>query len=157
MDPMRLHPPLSWRRVLPVLRFPTLARVMAGGVLDLGCDPAGSALAAALLRFASVADEDGVPACDEEIAFAIRFVAHVFWLHHLFGPADELAPDSDLAALLAAAAEVEPRLLWPPDIAQDREPGDRFAQSLQRLVATTPRLDRYRAMHALCVLAAQQG
>jgi hypothetical protein len=153
MDPMRLHPPLSWRRILPVLRFPTLARVIAGQVLDLGCDPAGSAMAVALLRFASVTDEDGAPANAEELTLAIRFVAHVFWLHHLFGPADDLAPDSDFAALLAAAAEVEPRLLWPPDIPHDREPGDRFAQSLQRLDARNQNRDRYRAMRSLCILA----
>jgi hypothetical protein len=156
MDPMRLHPALSWRRILPVLRFPALARAVASRVLDLGCEAAGSALASALLSFASLADEDGSAANGEEIAFAIRFVAHVFWLDQLFGAAGDLAPNSDLAALLAAATEVEPRLLWPPDIARDREPGQTFARRLQPLCAETPSAapDRYRAMRSLCALAA---
>ena len=156
MDPMRLHPALSWRRILPVLRFPALARAVASRVLDLGCEAAGSAFASALLRFASLGDEDGAAANGEEIAFAIRFVAHVFWLDQLFGAAGDLAPNSDLAALLAAAAEAEPRLLWPPDVARDREPGQTFARRLQPLCAETPSAapDRYRAMRSLCALAA---
>ena len=157
MDPLRLHPPLSWRRILPVLRFPALGRVVAGRVVELGSEPASSALAMALLRFGSAGETDAAPASAEEIAFAIRFLAHVHWLHQLFGTGGEPAAGSDFAALLAAAADVEPRLLWPPDIAREREPGRRFAQTLHRLRAETPQCapDRYRAMRTLCALAAK--
>ena len=156
MDPMRLHPPLSWRRILPALRFPTLGRVVAGRMVEIGSEPAGSALGMALLRFGSAGERDEAPASGEEIAFAIRFVAHVHWLHQLFGANRELAAGSDFAALLAAAADVEPRLLWPPDIVRDRGPGLRFARTLERLRAETPPCvpDRYRAMRTLCALAA---
>jgi hypothetical protein len=155
MDPLRLHPPLSWRRILSVLRFPALGRAVAGRVLELGCEPAGSALAGALLRFASVGDEGSGPATAEEIVFAIRFVAHVCWLDRLFGLAREPNIGSDLAALLAAAADAEPELLWPPDLAPDEEPGVGFARMLRRLSAETPGCvpDRYRAMRSLCALA----
>jgi hypothetical protein len=153
MDPLRLHPALSWRRILSVLRFPALGRLLAGRMLEMGSEPAGSALVMALLRFASAGEEDAASA--EEIAFAIRFLAHVHWLHQLFGAGSELASGSDFAALLAAAADVEPRLLWPPDIPRDSDPGLRFARTLQRLRAETPECvpDRYRAMRALCTLA----
>jgi len=159
MDPLRLHPCLSWRRILPVLRVPILGRAVAGRVLELGSEPAGSALAGALLRFASLGEEDEPPASAKEIAFAIRFVAHACWLDQLFGPGSDPGADSDLAVLLAAAAQVEPRLLWPPDVARDRGPGLRFAQMLRRLCAEAPRSapERYRAMQSLCVLAADRS
>jgi hypothetical protein len=155
MDPLRLHPPLSWRRILPVLRFPALGRVVAGRMAEIGSEPTGSALVMALLRFASGGAKDTAPARAEEIAFAIRFLAHVHWLHQLFGADSEPASGSDFAALLAAAAEVEPRLLWPPDIPRDSGPGLRFTRTLQRLRAETPECvpDRYRAMRTLCNLA----
>ena len=155
MDPLRLHPPLSWRRILPVLRFPALGRAVAGRMVEMGSEPAGSALVMALLRFASAGEKDAAPACAEEIAFAIRFLAHVHWLHQIFGAGGEPTSCSDLAALLAAAAEIEPRLLWPPDIPRDSGPGLRFARSLQRLRAETPECvpERYRVMRTLCELA----
>jgi hypothetical protein len=156
MDPLRLHPPLSWRRILPVLRFPALGRVVAGRVLELGSEAAGSALVMALLRFGSAGETDAAQGSAKEIAFAIRFLAHVHWLHQLFGVGGQPAAGSDFAALLAAAADVEPRLLWPPDIVRDSGPGLQFTQTLQRLRAETPACvpNRYRALRALCVLAA---
>jgi hypothetical protein len=88
-----------------------------------------------------------------EAALGIRFVAHVFWLDQLWGDERELNPGSDLAALLAAA-EVDTRLLWPPDVSQESEAGARVARTLQRLKAETPKRipDRYRAMRSLCEL-----
>jgi hypothetical protein len=159
MEPLCLHPPLSWRRILPVLRFPALGRVVAGRVLELGIDNAGSVLVMALLRFGSAGETDAAPGSAEEIAFAIRFLAHVHWLHLLFGVDSQPAAGSDFAALLAAAADVEPRLLWPPDIVRDSGLGLQFTQTLQRLRAETPACvpDRYRALRALCVLAATSG
>jgi hypothetical protein len=156
MEPLRLHPPLSWRRILPVLRFPALGRAVAGRVLEMGSEPTASALATALLRFGSAGDK-GAPASAEEIAFAIRFLAHVHWLHQLFGSGSEPSAGSDLAALLAAAADVEPRLVWPPDVARESGPGLKFTRTLDRLRVEAPQCvpDRYRAMRTLCVLAAR--
>jgi hypothetical protein len=54
LDPLRLEPPLAWSRILPALRFPALARVVAGQMLEIGVDRAGDVLAEALLRFASL-------------------------------------------------------------------------------------------------------
>ena len=112
-------------------------------------------MATALLRFGSAGDK-GAPASAEEIVFAIRFLAHVHWLQQLFGVDSEPSAGSDFAALLAAADQVEPRLLWPPDVARDSAVGLRFARTLERLRAETPSCvpDRYRAMRTLCALAA---
>lgn len=154
MDPLRPHPPLSWRRILQVLRFPALCRVVADRVRELGIESAGSALVIALLRFGSADEADAAPGSAEEIAFAIRFLAHVHWLHLLFGGGRPLASSSDFAALLVAAADVDPRLLWPPDVVRDSGPGLEFTQTLQRLRAEPQAPERYRALHALCTLAA---
>jgi hypothetical protein len=153
MDPLRLHPPLSWRRILPALRFPALGRVVADRVLELGIESAGSAMVMALLRFGSAGEADAAPGNAEEIAFAIRFLAHVHWLYLLFGGGSQLASGSDFAGLLAAAADVDPRLLWPPDVVSDSGPGLLFTKTLQRLRAETPGPERCRALRALCVLA----
>jgi hypothetical protein len=155
MDPLRLHPPLSWRRILPVLQAPSLARAVANRVLEWGAESAGSALAGALLRFASVGEGSEPLASPQEATLGIRFVAHVFWLDQLWGDEREWAADSDLAALLAAAAEVEPRLLWPPDVSRESEPGAHVARILQRLQAETPKRipERTRAMRSICELA----
>jgi hypothetical protein len=158
MDPLRLHPPLSWRRILPVLHFPSLARAVANRVLECGTEAGGSALAGALLRFASLG-EGGEPLANAtEAALGVRFVAHVFWLDQLWVDERELDPGCDLASLLAAAADIEPRLLWPPDVSRENEPGARFARTLQRLRTETPKRvpDRYRAMRSLCELAIDQ-
>src|SRR5450432_1050811 len=86
LDPLRLEPPVCWSRILPVLRAPALARVVAGRMLEVGLDRAGDGLAAALLRFASFQDPPGgVPATPEAVAFALQFLAHLVWLDVLFG------------------------------------------------------------------------
>ena len=159
MDPLRLHPPLSWRRILPVLHFPSLSRAVANRVLELGTEAAGSALAGALLRFASVGEGTEPLASAPEAALGIRFVAHGFWLDQLWAEPRELDAGCDLAALLAAAAEIEPRLLWPPDVNRDSEPATRVASVVLRLQSETPKRvpDRYRAMRSLCELAAPSG
>jgi hypothetical protein len=155
MDPMRLHPTLSWRRILPVLHFPSLSRAIANRVLELGIETAGSALAGALLRFASVGEGSEPLASAQEAALGIRFIAHTFWLDQIWGGERELDAACDLAALMVAAAEVDPRLLWPPNVSRDDGSGARVAQTLQRLQAETPKRvpDRHRAMRSLCELA----
>jgi len=74
LDPLRLEPPIAWGRILPVLRFPTLARVVAGQAVAIGVDRSGDALADALYRFASFHDpppgQPGIDASPEAIAFA---------------------------------------------------------------------------------------
>jgi hypothetical protein len=114
LDPLRLDPPLAWERILPVLRFAPLCRVVAGQLLQVGLESAGAAMVAALLRFMSLHESAG--ASPSAVGFAVQFLAHAFWLQHLYGAPDEPGPGSDLAALLVAAAEVEPALVWPPDV-----------------------------------------
>ncbi|MGB8294596.1 MAG: hypothetical protein WCG85_04150 [Polyangia bacterium] len=104
-------------------------------------------------HFGSAGEADATPGSAQEIAFAIRFLAHVHWLHVLFAGGRSLASRSDFAALLAAAADVDPRLLWPPDVVPDSGLGREFTQTLQRLRAEIPAPERYRALRALCVLA----
>ena len=165
LDPLRLDPPVSWARLLSVLRFPALARLVAGRIVELGVAAAGDALGEALYRFGSLQDAAGsVPASPEAVAFALAFLAHTAWLDHLFdpvaaftgaaargkrsgrgsGPVLTVASDSggmpllpdgggrELAVLLAAAAQVHPDLIWPPDVPRASALGHDFARALAR-------------------------
>jgi hypothetical protein len=147
LDPLRLDPPLAWSRILPVLRAPALGRIVAGRLLEVGLPRAGGGLAAALLRFASFQDPPGgAPATPEAVAFALRFLAHLVWLDVLFGAGPAPAPatpgvaplapvGSDLALMLAAAAERTPSLVWPRDVSPDGELGRAFAARFGDLAA----------------------
>lgn len=143
LDPLRLDPPPSWGRVLPVLRYPVICRLVAGRMVEIGVGRAGDALAQALYRFASLRDSTGLVAPSAEaVAFALGFLAHITWLDHLFdrksrastgsGGASE-AVGRDLAVVLAAAAEVEPRLIWPSDVTRASDLGQGFASLLGRM------------------------
>jgi hypothetical protein len=147
LDPLRLDPPIAWGRLLPVLRFPALARVVAGRALEVGVERAGDAFAEALYRFASFHDPPvGVPASAEAVAFALRFIAHLVWLDVLFdqGPraAGEAAaidrgpgPGIDLAVVLTAAARTQPSLVWPADVPKTGDVADAFRVRLDALAA----------------------
>lgn len=161
LDPMRLDPPPSWGRIIPVLRFPALCRITAGRVVELGVGLAGGALAGALFRFASLQEAAGQLATPEAVAFAVRFLAHAFWLHVLFAPSPEsstpmdLAASQDLAAVLVAAEDVAPSLLWPPDTGRESEVGRLFADRIAGLRAQL-RLrgpERLQAATAVCRFA----
>jgi hypothetical protein len=131
LDPVRLDPPLAWERILPVLRFPALCRVVAGHLLEIGLESAGTALVSALHRFVALpASAGSSPAA---VAFAVKFLAHLCWLQHLFRGNEELAPTSELAAMLVAAAEVEPALVWPPDVPASAALFAGFQARLERL------------------------
>lgn len=92
LDPLRLDPPPSWGRMLSVLRFPVLARAVAGRWIEAGLARAGDALTEALYRFGSLHDVAGpVRASAESVGFALRFLAHVVWLAHMFHPGGEEA------------------------------------------------------------------
>jgi hypothetical protein len=164
LDPWRLDPPVSWARLLSVLRFPALARLVAGRIVELGVAGAGDALAEAAYRFGSLQDAAGsVRASPQAVAFALAFLAHTVWLDHLFDPAGAFtgasargrrpgrgsgpvvtaASDSggmpaaagggrELAVLLAAAAQVSPDLIWPPDVPRASTLGQEFARALVR-------------------------
>jgi hypothetical protein len=143
LDPLRLEPPLAWSRILPALRFPALARVVAGEMLEIGVDRAGDVLAEALLRFASLQDPPGgVSATAAAVGFALRFLAHLVWLDVLFGgraardqePAGGApGPGLDLAVMLAAAARTSPALVWPPDLEDDNDAGRAYRGRLDAM------------------------
>lgn len=153
LDPLRLEPPLAWERVLPVLRFPALCRVAAGRLVDIGVEAAGGAVAGALHRFAATRDAGGDAARDA-LAFGVRFLAHALWLHHLFG-SDDIAASSELGVLVAAAASVDERLVWPPDLRRGGDSRRALAPHLERLCAEAPvrAPDRHAAAVALCRFA----
>lgn len=139
LDPLRLEPPLLWGRMLTVLRFPALCRAVASRIVTLGVRRCGDVLVDALFRFAALQDPPApVRASPDAIAFAIRFLAHLVWLEHLFGNAN---PDTDageaaghaLAVLLAAAGRVQPSLLLPKDVPATSDIAQRFSRHLRDL------------------------
>jgi hypothetical protein len=170
LDPLRLEPPIAWGRLLPVLRFPTLARVVAGQAVVIGVDRAGDALADALYRFASFHDpQAGSPAADaspEAIGFALRFLAHIVWLDVLFGAGGEkaesvevdrsLEPGVDLAVILTAAARTARALVWPADIGETGDLADAFRARLDALArrAHIHGMPRFSAAVGIAELAA---
>jgi len=170
LDPLRLEPPIAWGRILPVLRFPTLARVVAGQAVAIGVDRSGDALADALYRFASFHDpppgQPGIDASPEAIAFALRFLAHVVWLDVLFGTSAErpesadidrsLEPGVDLAVMLTAASRTARTLVWPADVADSGDLADAFKASLDALAkrAHIHGMPRYSAAVGIAELAA---
>jgi hypothetical protein len=159
LDPARLDPPLAWERILPVLRFAPLARTVAGQVVELGLESAGGAMVAALLRFVALSSSAG--ATPAAVAFAIRFLAHAFWLHQLYRSSDELSPASDIAAVLVAAEEIAPSLIWPDDVSAGVDPALR-ANLQARLARLGPAVrsrapDRYQLALTICRFAAPGG
>jgi hypothetical protein len=174
LDPLRLDPPVAWGRILPVLRFPTLARVVASQAVSIGVDRSGDALADALYRFASFHDpQPGIDASPEAVAFAIRFLAHIVWLDVLFGSAGEkqesadvaadvanvdrsLEPGVDLAVMLTAAARTARPLVWPADVPDTGDLAEAFRRRLDALArrAHIDGMPRYPAAAAIAELAA---
>jgi hypothetical protein len=130
LDPLRLEPAISWARILPVLRFPKLGRLVADRIIEAGLVVAGGALAAALFQYASVRDSTSAGSAPAGAAFGIRFLAHAVWLETLFSPEDPPSVGGDLGALLVAAAEVEPALVFPPDVSPGSDAGSRLRRIL---------------------------
>lgn len=134
LDPLRLEPPLSFPRVLPLLRFPSLTRLAASRALEVGLLPAGVAYAGALLRFAALRESaTGAQAAPADVARGLAFIAHLVWLELICrsGVALPGADAAELADLLVAAEEVDPRLVFPADVPTDSPVG----QQLSRLLA----------------------
>jgi hypothetical protein len=170
LDPLRLDPPVAWGRILPVLRFPTLARVVAGQAVAMGVDRSGDALADALYRFASFHDPPpGLDASPDAVAFALRFLAHLVWLDVLFAgkPREEknaestdidhsLEPGVDLAVMLTAAARTARGLVWPGDVPDGGDLADAFRARLDALAerAHIHGMPRYTAALGIAELAA---
>jgi hypothetical protein len=172
LDPLRLDPPVAWGRLLPILRFPALARVVAGQAVGLGIDRSGDALADALYRFASFHDQPaGVDASPEAVGFAVRFLAHIVWLDVLFEHAVEkpasadidstdsidrtLEPGVDLAVMLTAASRTARALVWPADIPETGDLADAFRARLDALAkrAHIHGMPRYAAAAGIAELA----
>ncbi|HXT95766.1 MAG TPA: hypothetical protein VN853_05675 [Polyangia bacterium] len=147
LDPLRLDPPLGWGRMLPILRFPGLARAVAGAAVELGVERAGDALAGALYRYAGMHDPPlGLPATGDNVAFALRFLAHLVWLDVLYGADPDRARAArpvgsgpelglELAVVITAAARTHPSLVWPDDVPPDGDLGRAFAARLGLLDA----------------------
>jgi hypothetical protein len=165
LDPLRLDPAIAWGRILPVLRFPALARVVAGSAVELGVDRAGDAMAAALYRFAGIHDGPiGVAASSDAVRFALQFLAHLVWLDVLFGPragarhveAGAAAVGLELAVVLAAAARANAALVWPPDVPADSDLGRGFRDRLAALAvaAESAAPSRRVAAQSIAALAA---
>jgi hypothetical protein len=128
LDPLRLEPAISWSRILPILRFARVARLIADRVIELGLVTAGGALAASLFQYASV--RESPPPSPAGVAFGIRFLAHALWLETLFGRDDPAPAGGDLGALLVAAAEVDASLVFPPDVNPASDAGARVRRIL---------------------------
>ncbi|HZL19178.1 MAG TPA: hypothetical protein VFG23_15690 [Polyangia bacterium] len=145
LDPLRLEPPIGWGRILPILRFPAIARMVAGAAVELGIDRTGDALAGALYRFAGFHDPPiGLPASGEAVAFALTFLAHAVWLDGLFGasrgagaaPAPQpMDSGLELAVVLTAASRVRPALVWPADVPVSSDLGRTFRARLDAMAA----------------------
>ena len=159
LDPLRLDPPLGWGRILPVLRFPPVARAVAGAAVEIGVDRAGDALAGALYRFAGMHDPPfGLPASEESVAFALRFLAHLVWLDVLYGVDPDRARAArpaqvgvgpelglELAVVVTAAARTRRSLVWPDDVPATSDLGQAFGARLEAIgaratAAGSPRL-----------------
>ncbi|MFL5305518.1 MAG: hypothetical protein ACJ8F1_09900 [Polyangia bacterium] len=155
LDPLRLDPPPGWGRMLSVIRFPVLARVVAGAALDLGIERAGDALAAALYRYVSLHDPPvGLRPSGDGAAFALRFLAHLVWLDVLFRADGRTVVDErqrppgaglELAVVLTAAERTQPQLVWPDDVSADSDLGRAFRARLdgyaaQAAAAGSPRM-----------------
>ncbi len=161
LDPLRLDPPPGWGRMLSVIRFPALARVVAGAALDLGVERAGDALAAGLYRYVGMHDPPfGLPASGEGAAFALRFLSHVVWLDVLFraqrgratAPGD-LPPVAglELAVVLTAAERTCPELVWPDDVPAGSDLGQAFRARLDVLAAQAAAAGSHRMSAALSI------
>jgi len=153
LDPLRLDPPPGWGRMLAVIRFPVLARVVAGAALDLGVERAGDALATALYRYVSLHDPPvGLSPSTDGAAFALRFLAHLVWLDVLFKaggrrPFEQRPAGAglELAVILTAAERTRPALVWPDDVPPDSDLGRAFRARLdgyaaQAAAAGSPRM-----------------
>jgi hypothetical protein len=128
-----------------------------GEALEIGVDRAGDALAGALYRFAGMHDPPfGLPASEESVAFALRFLAHLVWLDVLYGvdpdrsraarPA-QTGPELglELAVVITAAARTRRSLVWPDDVPAMGDLGQAFGARLDALgarasAAGSPRL-----------------
>jgi hypothetical protein len=150
LDPTRFDPPVAWERILPILRFPALCRVVAGQLLELGLESASAPLVTALVRLGGLhASAGGSP---EGVGFAIRFLAHTAWLQQLYGGQTPLAASSELAALLVAAADVDPTLVWPADVNASSPIAADFRARLEALGAEVRARHRERYQLALGVV-----
>lgn len=163
LDPFRLEPAWSWARVLPILRFRAIARLVAGRLALDGASRAGAVLARALLVFAAEPEGNGSSQKAESLAFAIRFLAHLLWLDVLApgspsaggqGPS-QAGPTSEgeLEALLSVARQIDARLVMPPDIPPDGDLAARWTARLRFAKAT----DAFRmAAEGVCRIAAAE-
>jgi hypothetical protein len=145
LSPLRIDPTWSWRRVLPILRFAPIARLVAGRLHLLGSSQAGGALVRALIAFAAErAADGGRDQRARDLAFSIRFLSHLAWLD-VVAPRTEEAPSSGAGvhraltsaegayeAFLRIALSIDIRLVKPPDVPEESDLAQRLLARLRR-------------------------
>lgn len=105
---------IAWPRMLSVIRFAPLARLLAGRILERGLASMGEVLATTLVEYSRQAISRS-----EELRAATKFLAHCLWLSQLMrGPTQ--SPGPVLSALLHTAFSHAPSLVTPPDLEQHR-------------------------------------
>ncbi len=160
LDSTRLDPPVSWQRLITVLRFAPLARSVSARLVGQGIDKVGEPLTLALFRHGTLKAGSHPAAGVEAVAFGIQFLSHVYWLHSLARAQGE--PGPALSALLTEAA-VEPRLVYPPDVMRGHARGlvtayhNRLVALRQRARNATAFVEDARATVAQAVLALSPG
>lgn len=136
LEPGRLDPPLSWDRLLEILRFAPLARAVGAHLIGQGLEASAEALVVALFRHGTLREGSRPGATVEAVAFGIQFLAHLYWLATVTRVPGDAGPA--LAALLCEASR-EPRLLFPADAFVASPMGDLRALFSARLAALRQR------------------
>ncbi len=135
---------ISWPRMLSVIRFAPLGRLLAARILERGLASMGDVLATALVEYSRLSISRS-----EELRAATKFMAHCLWLSQLM-PGPTQSPGPVLSALLHTAFSHAPSLVTPPDLIQNRshrfvEPG--FASMMDVLARLETMGQLYEARH----------
>jgi hypothetical protein len=105
---------VSWPRMLSVIRFAPLGRLLAARILERGLASMGEVLATGLVDYSRLPMSRS-----EELRAATKFLAHCLWLSQMM-PGSTQSPGPVLSALLHTAFSHAPSLVTPPDLNQNR-------------------------------------
>jgi hypothetical protein len=161
LDPLRLDPPLAWGRILTVLRFPSLARLVADRCWKWGwCRPGArwrrrcfpTPPSAGPGRVGVLPTEGTSPSPSASWRTSV-------WLDRLFGTDEPEGEGGDLGMLMVASAAVDRRLVFPPDVDPGSDLGRRMGALLSNweLAARGERPERFRMAVDVARRAANAG